>query len=294
MGTMGTMIRVLIGAAAFSLASMVAVVGCSGGEGAAGGDFGSGADAAARWDAGSSGADAGSSVADAGSSVADAGSSVADGGFSENAGSAGDAGGVVVITGVVSSLASSGKSTPLAAATVEIVGASPAKATTSDADGAYSLSVVPGTYFVRASKQSKISAQLGIVTSVSTVVDELGLLGTAAAAVMALQAGQSIDKKKGILAVSFETTDTGGGYGVALGGSITHGTPIALDARGNPTESETTLKDAYSALIVLNVSPGATTVTLTAPSGHACTASPPMTEFRFDADVVTAVIAKCN
>lgn len=281
------MIRVLIGVAGVLVASTVATVGCSGDEGAAGGDSGSGADAAARWDAGSSVADAGSSVADAGSSVADAGSP-------GNTGSAGDAGGLVVITGVVSSLASSGKSTPLAAATVEIVGASPAKATTSNADGGYSLSVVPGTYFVRASKQSKISAQLGVVTSVSTVVDDLGLLGTAAATVMALQAGQSIDKKKGILAVSFETSDTGGGYGVTLGGSTTHGTPIALDARGSPTASETTLKDAYSALIVLNVSPGATTVTLAAPPGHECTASPPMTEFRFDADVVTAIIAKCN
>lgn len=271
------MIRVLTVAAAASIASMVATVGCSGGGDPAGGDAagGQGSDAAApaRWDAGSS---------------------VADAGAPGDAGSSGDAGGLVVITGVVSSLSSGGTSTPLAAATVETVGASPAKATTSGADGRYSLAVFPGTFFVRASKQNKISAQLGVATSASTVVNEIGLLGTAAATVIALQAGQSIDRSKGILAVSFETGDTSGGYGVTLGGSTTHGTPIALNASGNPTESETTLKDAYNALIVLNVLPGATTVTLVAPSGHACTASPPMTEFRFDADVVTAVIAKCN
>ena len=272
--------RVLTLAVAAAIVSVVVAVGCADDEGSVGPDDKLDADAGARGDVGSLSVDAGSLSVDAGSR--------------SDAGVGGGGGGPVVITGVVSSIGSTGVNTPLAGATVEIAGASPANVTTSGADGRYSFSVMPGTYFVRASKLKMLTAQLGVATSVSTVVSEIGLLNTTTAALLALQAGQSINKNLGILAVDFVTSDTGGGYGVTLKNSTSHGVPIALDVSGNPTESERTLKGGANSLILLNVSLGATTVTLVAPLGHTCTASLPMTEYRIDADVVTAVIADCH
>jgi len=260
---------------------MAAFAGCSSSEEPAGGgtDSGSVADAGARSDAGSS----------------DGAVSASDASSSGDAGTHGDGGGLVVITGVVSNLTQSGN-IPLSAATVEIVGVNPANATTSGTDGTYSLTVLPGTHFVRASKSNMFSAQVGVVTSASTVVNELGLLDVSSAVILAKAVRQTVEEGKGILGVMFLTDDTGGDYGASLGSGITHDEPITLAAGGIPQRSDKTVKGGKNVLFFLNVAPapGRTTATFVAPTGRTCTASPPTTEYRIDADVVTGVVASCN
>lgn len=266
--------------AAFALfALFAAIAACSSSEGPGEGqDAGTSADAALAPDAGA---------------ARDAGGS-ADAGAPKDAGSGPDASGPVVITGSVKSLTAS-QAEPLSGAKVEIVGANPAITTTTGTDGTYSLTVAPGTYFVRASKQGMVSTQVGVVTSTSTAVTELGLLSTLATGLIAGQLRISLDPAKGIVVVGFDTSDTGGGYSATL--SAQPGSSFALPSSGWPPEQRnTTLPGGQSAnaLFFLNVPPGTTTVSFGAPNNHSCREQLPIGTYRVDANVATAIGATCQ
>lgn len=247
-------------------------------------DSGASADARAPSDAGSSASDSGAS-ADAGFSV--------DSGTSADGGSTNDGGKPVVITGKVSMMAATGKTTALSGAIVEVVGVNPANSTTTASDGTYSLTVEPGTYFVRASKKDLFSTQVGVITSQSTTVTEMSLLEVATQNAVATSLAIKLDSNKGIAVVGFDTTDTGGGYKATL--SVPVEASFALPALGwPPSKTATTLAGGQNALFFINVTPGTTTLTLTAPSGRSCTEALPIGTYRIDANVATAISATCN
>jgi hypothetical protein len=248
-------------------------------------------DSGASADAGSSARDSGT-PADAGAPF-DAGPS-ADSGTSADSGSTSGGGEKVVITGKVSKLAGTGQVTPLSGATVEVVGVTPANSTTTASDGTYSLTVEPGTYFVKASKQDMFSTQVGVITSQSTAVTEMSLLEVATETIVVAQLGIKLDSRKGIAVVGFDTTDTGGGYKATL--SAPAETSFALPEAGWPPSKNPagTLPKGENALFFINVTPGTTTVTLTAPSGHSCTEALPLGNYRIDANVATAISATCK
>jgi hypothetical protein len=217
-----------------------------------------------------------------------------DTGAEKDAGSVRDGGGSAVISGKVTTTLATGQTTPVAGAIVEILGASPANSTTTAADGSYSLTaVVPGTYFVRASKDSMISAQLGVVASQQTGAVDLGLLSRANANLMATYLGISLDSSKGIVVVGFETSDTGGGYSASL---TAGGDSFAISAGPNstPQKSTKTFAGGTNALFFMNVSPSTTKVSFAGPSGHSCSAKLPIESYRVDADVVTGISSTCN
>lgn len=221
----------------------------------------------------------------------DAGTS-ADVSAPNDAGSGPDVGGPVVITGLVSTLTTS-QPTPLAKATVEIVGVSPANSTTTGADGTYSLTVAPGTYFVRASMKDMMSAQVGVVTLKSTAVTELSLISASNVRLITGALQITLDRTKGIVAVVFDTSDTGGGYKATL--SAAAETSFALPKNGWPPEPTTsTLSEGGNALFFINVAPHTTTATFIAPNGHSCEAQLPISSYPIDENVVTAIGATCE
>jgi hypothetical protein len=258
---------------ATALPLLVAVIGalsCDPGPSSGASDSGASADARAPFDAGSS----------------------ADSGTSADGGSTHGGGEPVAITGKVSALTVLGAK-PLGGATVEIVGVDPAISTITGTDGNYSLAVAPGTYFVRASKNQMVSTQVGVITSQSTVVTELSLLSTSDMDSLARTLELNLDQAKGIVVVGFETSDTGGGYKATL--SAPAETSFALPEAGWPPKAtESTLAGGENALFFINVMPGTTTLTPTAPSGHSCTEALPMGTYRIDANVATAISATCN
>jgi hypothetical protein len=153
---------------------------------------------------------------------------------------------------------------------------------------------VPGTFFVRASKEGMISAQLGVVTTQQTDAVDLNLLSRTNANLMAAYLGISLDSSKGIVVVGFETSDTGGGYSATLtagGGSFAIS---STSSNSTPQKSTKTLVGGPNALFITNVAPGTTKVSFAGPSGHACLAQVPIEDYRVDADVVTGISATCN
>jgi hypothetical protein len=202
-----------------------------------------------------------------------------------------DGGVLVAVTGTVSILAASQGATP-SGATVEIVGASPSIATTVNAEGGYSLTASPGTYFVRASRSDTLSVQAAVATSQSGAATKLELLSASLAGTLAKYLGFALDSSKGIVAVEFTTADNGGGYGASL--SADHGKVFAFPSRGYPQISSTTLLNGKKALYFANVATGTTTVSFVAPTGHSCEARVPIEAHRVDANVITEIEATCR
>lgn len=214
-----------------------------------------------------------------------------DAGGSETAAPGVGGGDLVAVTGTVSILTTTPAAAP-SGARVEIVGVIPANATTVGAEGGYSLTTSPGTYFVRASRSDALSVQAAVATSQSGAATQLELLSSSLAGTLAKYLKFALDSSKGIVAVEFTTADNGGGYGAIL--SADHGKVFAFPSRGFPQISSTTLPNGKKALYFANVATGTTTVSFVAPTGHSCEARVPIEAHRVDANVITEIEATCR
>jgi hypothetical protein len=176
----------------------------------------------------------------------------------------------------------------LSGATVEVVGASPANATTTAGDGTYSLTVVAGsTIYVRASATDYLPMQTPIV--VDPAGGELDLSPPSNATVMGAlsQLGLTLDTAKGVVILGFETTT----------GSITATLGAAHDPSFNcgsgdscTSESTTPAGTDDQQLIFPNTVAGTTTVV---PSAGCAAEVPGITNWRVDADTITQIDFAC-
>lgn len=231
----------------------------------------------------------------------------ADSGTGSDAGTGGDAGtandlgpGADVPTGLVMirGLFADG-SMPVAGATIEVVGASPANSTMTSASGAWSLMVQGGSsIFVRASKAGFRTVQTGVQVPADGLRD-LDLTVVPNALPMQLFAETRITENAaaGIVVLSFfvPPVDSGtrpSGFGATL--SAGGGTRVAL-GNGPPTVRDTTVGDEEQTLLIINVAAGMTTVTPTAPAGASCTPNPgALTTIRVDPQVLSFITFQCR
>ena len=216
-------------------------------------------------------------------------------------GSGGGGGGAsVAVSGTVTSSGSNnGSSAPLAGATVAIVGTS--STTTSGADGTFSLMAAAGsTIYLNVSSATYQTSEFGLVvaTGGSTGL-QLQLISSAnvQSAVGALSPALTLDPTKGDVIVqlhgsSGSSTDMSdvAGFGAALGAS--HGS--AFDPNSGTYATTTALGDDAGVLVFPNVVTGTTTVTVTTPTGHSCTAAQAITNWRVDANTFTFVDYNCT
>ena len=207
----------------------------------------------------------------------------------------------VAVSGVVEA-ASTSSNTPLAGATVSVVGASPAISTTSASDGSFTLNVPSNqTVFVQASATGYVAGETGVVIAGGAVSDvNLSVLPLSliTSTLAGLSPALTLDTTKGIVNVNFSFQNGDGGSVSAVAGldatlSATHGTPFTLGSSG-AVYSNVTITGDQSTLIFPNVTTGTTTIAVVAPTGTTCTPSPAITNFRVDANTFTQVNFTCN
>ena len=219
----------------------------------------------------------------------------AGGGGSAGGGGAGQS---VTVSGTVTS--ASGNSTALAGATITVVGSS--TTTTTAADGTFSLSASAGAnLFLNVSLSTYETCEFGLVVSASGntgVALQLLPTATVQGAIGSLTPALTLDPTKGVVIVQLHSNNgnstdmsTVAGYGVTLGAS--HGSSFDPDAGGYATTTSVG-NNSGGVLVFPNVVTGTTTVTVTAPTGHACTAQQAITSWRVDANVFSFVDYDCN
>jgi hypothetical protein len=200
---------------------------------------------------------------------------------------------IVALTGHVT--IESSNNAPLAGATVQILGASPANQTTSASDGSYTLMVAAGaTLFVGGSASTYENVSVGVVVPLTGGTADIGLIPQTLfdSVTGSLSPPLSTDPTKGHVAVIFNNINNAGGYGATISAShdptftITNGTFMGI-------YSSTTIQGDVSGLIFPNTVAGWTTVALSAPAGKSCKLHQPITNWRVDVGYALNVIADC-
>ena len=209
-----------------------------------------------------------------------------------DSGSGGSGGsGTATVSGTVSSASLDGPSTPLAGATVSVVGTT--TTTMSGADGSFS-----------------IEAPVGIATFLTTAADAWGELtvgdvpaagvDTADAEVVpdALVAGvaealmQTIDPAKAMVVVEFDLETPAGGEAAELGANYDFA--FVFDAADEPVLGNELLAGGDTIVIFANVDVSADVMpTATSSSGATCTLDPAGVAYPSQAKVFTAVEVVC-
>jgi hypothetical protein len=199
---------------------------------------------------------------------------------------------LVALTGHVLDI-DSNANTPIAGATVQVLGASPPNQTTSAADGSYTLMVQPGaTLFVGGSASTFVSSSLGVVVPMAGGSADVKMISTATFNAVAGSLSPPLipDPTKGNVVISFGSS-TAGGYGATL--SAAHGMTCTLLSGNTAMYSNTTVPGGGNGLAFPNTVPGSTTIALTAPAGKSCQLPQPITNWRIDAGYMLLVDAKC-
>lgn len=179
---------------------------------------------------------------------------------------------------------------PVAGATVTGGG----KSTTSAADGSYTLVLTSGSnVFIKATASSYVGGLIGLtVPAGGTTQADIHMVPTALVNAVATALGTTYDNTKGIVDVHFESTTTAG-FGASI--SATSVGSFTFDTAGNPTPGTATLSTNNAEVIFIGVTPGTTTATVTAPSGHTCTPFfSGITDWQVDADTLTSIPYACN
>jgi hypothetical protein len=184
-------------------------------------------------------------------------------------------------------------STPIASARIEVVDASPAIATMSDAAGAWSLTPPPGgTVFLRASKAGYRSSQSYHDLSGRGARIELQLRSSEQVTGLFSALRITESTAQGMLIVRFHMppgVTAPAGFGVTLGspgGSrfiLTRSGPVAQDRTAAGGET----------LGIANVPAGAIAVTPIVPTGVTCQADVPLATYRVDPQTFTNVAFRC-
>ena len=186
---------------------------------------------------------------------------------------------------------------PVADATIAVVGASPALATTTSSTGVWSLTLPSvQSVFFRATKASLRTVQQGFAVPAAGIPNlNLQVVANDQASQIFSKTGVTESAAAGIVVAVFNMAggaggELPGGFGATL--SAGGGTPVALGDMG-PVRSAVTIRN--NTLIVANVTAGMTSVTATAPAGHTCAPSPnALTTVRVDPGVLTFVSFDCN
>ncbi len=190
-------------------------------------------------------------------------------------------------------------SMPVADATVEVVGATPANSTMTNATGNWSLTLpASSAVFIRASKAGFRSVQSGVTVPAGGIRGfNLTAVPSNLPAQVFTATGITENTAAGIIVANFflPRTDAGmlpGGFGAGL--SAGGGTRVAL-GNGPPTVRDTTVGEEEQTLLIINVAAGMTTVTPTAPAGFTCTPSPgALTTIRVDPQVLSFIDFNCR
>jgi hypothetical protein len=202
---------------------------------------------------------------------------------------------IVALTGHVTIVSPGSNNAPLAGATVQVLGASPANQTTSASDGSYTLMVTPGaTLFVGGSASTYVNVSFGVVVPLTGGTVNLGLIPQTLfdSVTGSLSPPLSADPTKGHVAVIFNNINNAGGYGATISASHDPTFTIANGAAMG-IYSSTTIQGDVSGLIFPNTVAGWTTVALSAPAGKSCTLHEPITNWRVDPGYALNVIADC-
>ena len=227
------------------------------------------------------GADAGT---DAGSR--DVGSTPQDGGTTADGGNASAA-----VSGLVSL-----NDSPIANATVAVVGGAVASATTG-ADGTFSFSLPVGsTQLLRATLAGARASQSSLVVPAEGVTNFKLVLIRAADLTAAYSAlSLTEDTTKGIFLLHVRVAGVAGstqpgGFGATL--SVTGGTRFGVSDSGPMRQETTSVGD--DSLAIANVPVGNVTVIPVLPSGHTCMPRYGLSFFRVDAQTITEAFFDCT
>jgi hypothetical protein len=229
----------------------------------------------------------------AGGGGGNGGGGVGNGGNGGGGGGAGGSGGSggqeVAINGVVRRVDLGAIVRPLGGASVSIAGDT--AATTSAADGSYSLMAMAGsTVFLVVRADRYQATELGYV-----VPNGGGILPA-----MVLFANQLVsddysvghitpNPARGTVFVNVNVTDTKGGETVSLS-AMNDGPFIPAVSTGGTVPSGSSTAN----IMFPNVVPGSTTVTLTAPAGKSCATDQAITDWRVEAGVLTNIDVTCK
>ncbi len=279
-------------------------VGCGGGgNGGTGGGAGGAGGSATGGSGGSTGTGGGVSGTGGGVSGTGGGVSGTGGGVSGTGGGVSGTGGGVSGTGggaAISLVSLSGRlesattGAAIANGTVQVVGATPAIQTTTDADGGWTLAVPAATdIFVRGTAPAYKGVQVGMyLTDAGTTTFNLvpNMTFNQVAAVLGLTPNPSA----GILNFEFQAAmPLDGGIGAAI--TLAHGPTFTIGTNGQPRYADAGTADSNGGLPLIfpNVTAGTTDITLLPAPGITCSIPRPMQQ-RIDADTFTFVRAQCQ
>ena len=178
---------------------------------------------------------------------------------------------------------------PLAGATVELVGASPANQTTTAADGSYTLAVPAGqAVLVRASATGYAAAQEGLVVDAGGARLDLAPILSGVLTQAQGQLGTTFDPAKGFVRLKIKGASAGTGAML----DAAHDLPFICDP-GMPCVHASTAS-AAGELMFPNVAVGDTSITAVPAMGVTCTSAQPIDRWEIDPGVITGVTFDCQ
>lgn len=214
-----------------------------------------------------------------------------DDGNSGSGGTAGSGGGTATVSGIVYSAVLEGVSTPVAGATVQVVGG---QSTTSDASGAFSLEAPLGTaMFLTTAPNAWGELFTADVPAGGEDMAEPEVIPDTLVAAIGAALGETIDPAKGIVSVEFDSDVADGGETADLAG--TYGFAFVFDAAGDPAPGNTLEAGGDTIVIFANVELSADVgPSATGPGSETCSLAFPTTAFPSQAKVFTVVdVAPC-
>lgn len=209
------------------------------------------------------------------------------------AGSGGSGGGTgsATVSGIVYTAVLEGESTPVAGATVQVVGG---QSTTSGANGAFSLEAPLGTVmFLTTAPNAWGELFTAEVPAGGEDMAEPEVIPDTLVAAIATALGETFDPAKGIVSVEFDAEVAVGGEAADL--AATYGFSFVFDALGDPVLGNTLTAGGDTLVIFANVDLSADVMaSATSSVGGACSLAFPGTAFPSQAKVFTVVdVAPC-
>ncbi len=193
-----------------------------------------------------------------------------------------------VITGHVTS-GGGNQSTPVAGATVALVGSG--ASTTTAQDGSFALAAAAGVDFVRASAATYETTEIGVVAPTAKSV-QIDLVSGAQVTQVESALGITLDGSRGVVIVHLNNTNKVGGYGASL--SAAHDPPFVFDSGGAPRLGAATLAGGDNSVVFPNTAAGTTTAATSAPAGKSCVLDQAITSWRVDPGVFTTIDFDCQ
>ncbi len=209
----------------------------------------------------------------------------------DNGGGTGGGTGTATVSGIVYSAGLEGGSTPVAGATVQVVGG---QSTTSRANGAFSVEAPLGTVmFLTTAPNSWAELVTAEVPAGGEDMAEPEVIPDALVAAIAAALEETFDPAMGIVSVEFDSDIAVGGETADL--TADYGFSFVFDAVGDPVLGNTLTAGGDTIVIFANVDLGSDVMaSATGSVGGACSLAFPGTAFPSQAKVFTVVeVAPC-